>query len=411
MESRKKITFISYTNFPFGGAMANFSRNFVSGLLLQNYNIEVILPTGNYYGNKIDCDNKHEGVIDGVPYKHLCFVNHPTNYLGKIFDNICGLVLPIIYLIRKAYRKNLDIIIICDSALLKTLIFVIAKNVLRKKLVIILPEFYERPKSKFISLSIINWYSYFLGIRFVVKFADGYIVLSHYMKKFLREKLNSKKDILILPNLIDPKKFERQNVKPFFENKVTIGYTGTPTVKDGIVDLIKSFSILHKKYMNTHLLIVGDLTNGKTIIPALKEYASNMGVLDNVSFTGLVSHNRIPDLLHSCQILALTRPNGIFAEAGFPTKLSEYFACKKPVVVTSVGDIPRYFINEVHVIMAEPEHIESIVNAFETLLKNKDIAERISLNGYNWMNQNTNYFNISPNISLFFKKIASSSTV
>ena len=128
-------------------------------------------------------------------------------------------------------------------------------------------------------------------------------------------------------------------------------------------------------------------------------------MLENISFTGLVSHNRIPDLLNSCQILALTRPNGIFAEAGFPTKLSEYFACKKPVVITSVGDIPRYFSNEENVILVIPENIESIVAGFEILLKNKDLAERISQNGYNWMDQNTNYLNISPDISLFLDRL------
>jgi len=385
--------------------MANFERYFVSGLALQNNKIEVILPTGNYYGNNIDCDKNREGNINGVPYKHLCFINHPRNYIGKIFDNICGLILPVFSLIKKSIKKDLDIIIICDSHFLKTLIFVITKNVLRKKLVIILPEFYEKPKNRHVSLSVINWYSFYFGIRFVVKYADGFIVLTHYMKRYIREKLNSKKDVLIIPNLTDPKKFERRNVKPFIENKITIGYTGTPTQKDGILDLIKSFSILNKKYRNTHLLIIGDLTNGKTLIPALKEYASSQRVLENISFTGLVSHNRIPDLLNSCQILALTRPNGIFAEAGFPTKLSEYFACKKPVVITSVGDIPRYFSNEENVILVIPENIESIVAGFEILLKNKDLAERISQNGYNWMDQNTNYLNISPDISLFLDRL------
>jgi glycosyltransferase involved in cell wall biosynthesis len=403
--SGRKIIYISYINFPFGGAMANFSRYFVSGLAMQNNKIEVILPTGNYYGNYIDCDKNKGGKINGVPYKHLCFINHPKNYFGKLADNICGLILPFFYLVIKTIKKDLDLIIICDSDFFKTLIFVIAKKVLRKKLIIILPEFYDKPKNGFFSLSLIKWYSFYYGMKFVVKNADGYIVLSHFMKRYIREKLNSRKSILLIPNLTDPKKFERQNVKPFLENKITIGYTGTPTNKDGILDMIKGFSILNRKFNNTHLLVIGDLTNGKTIIPALKEYASDLGVLENISFTGLVSHNRIPDLLNSCQILTLIRPNGIFAEAGFPTKLSEYFACKKPVVITRVGDILRYFKNEEHVILVEPENIESIVTGFESLLMNRDLAEKISLNGYNWMDQNTNYFNISPKISLFLEKV------
>ena len=405
MNLQKKITLISYTNFPFGGAMANFSRYFVSGLLLQNNKVEVILPTGNYYGNNIDCNKNRKGNINGVPYKHLCFVKHPKNFIGKLIANTFALVLPFFYLIKKTIKKEIDIIIICDSDFLKTLIFLVAKKILRKKLVIIIPEFYEKPINRFISLALINWYSFYYGMKYFVRYADGFIVLSHFMERYFKDELKIKKDILVIPNLIDPQKFEKSHIKPFLDNKVTIGYTGTPTRKDGILDLIKSFSILNKKYENTHLLVIGDLTNGKTIVPELKEYAKNLGVSESISFIGLVSHERIPDLLHSCQILALTRPNGIFAEAGFPTKLSEYFACNKPVVITSVGDIPMYFRNEEQVILVEPENIESIVAGFEKLLKSKDLIERISLNGYNWMYQNTNYLKISPKISLYLERL------
>ena len=93
-----------------------------------------------------------------------------------------------------------------------------------------------------------------------------------------------------------------------------------------------------------------------------------MKVENSITFTGLVPFSDVPRLLNSCQILALTRPSGIFAEAGFPTKLGEYFACKKPVLITEVGDMPTYFKNENHVILVEPDNINSIVNKFLTNL-------------------------------------------
>ncbi len=402
----RKTIFISYSNFPFGGAMANFSRNLVSGLAIYNHNIEVVLPTGNSYGNGIDFNLSRRGIINGVHYRHLGYINHPKSYIGKIIDNISGLILPLILLIKKALKNDLDNIIICDPDFVKTLLYVITKSVFQKKLIIILPEFYEKPKTRFISLSLIKWYSFYYGLKYLVKYADGYIVLTNYMKVYLTDKLKIIKGILIVPNLIDPKKFESHNVTPYIINKITIGYTGTPTKKDGVLDLIKSFSILCRTHKNIHLLIIGDLTNNKSLIPSLKEFALNEGVLENISFTGLVSHTRIPDLLNSCQILALTRPNGIFAEAGFPTKLSEYFACKKPVLLTSTGDIPKHFKNEEHAIIVEPENINSMVSGFELLLNNKELADRISENGYNWMEQNTNYIKVAPLISRFLNNLA-----
>jgi glycosyltransferase involved in cell wall biosynthesis len=122
---------------------------------------------------------------------------------------------------------------------------------------------------------------------------------------------------------------------------------------------------------------------------------------DCITFTGLQSHIKVPQLLLSCQILALTRPNGIFAEAGFPTKLGEYLSCKKPVLITKVGDIPKYFTNEEHVILVEPENIQSIVYGFEKIITDKKLSEILCLRGYAWMDENLNYVNQSKRISEF----------
>jgi glycosyltransferase involved in cell wall biosynthesis len=228
-------------------------------------------------------------------------------------------------------------------------------------------------------------------MKYLIRYADGFIVLSHYLKDFVTKQVRSRKPILIMPNLIDPERFERKSIKPFKEGKITIGYVGTPTRKDGVMDLMKSFSKLNKKYPATHLLIVGDITNGKTVIPKLKEYAEELDVSDNTSFTGLVSHEKIPDLLNSCQILALTRPRGIFAEAGFPTKLGEYFACKKPAVITDIGDMPMYFTNEKHVMLVEAENIDSIFWGFEKLIMEQNLREVLAKNSYDWMLENLSF--------------------
>ena len=152
------------------------------------------------------------------------------------------------------------------------------------------------------------------------------------------------------------------------------------------------------------------ICNGDSIIPKLKDYAIELGVLDNITFTGLVSYSLIPELLHSCQILALTRPNGIFAEAGFPTKLGEYFACKKPVVITKVGDMLKYFKNEEHVILVEPENTVSIAKGLEKLISDHKLSEKLSNNAYAWMNKNLNNKNVAINIDHFLNGLLNTST-
>ena len=397
----KNIVLIT-SSFPYGGASANLLRYFSFCLKDAGNNVEVILPLGSYYGNKIDQQSIRCGVVNGVKYRRLSFIYHPKNYLGKIIEYLAGLVMTFIYLFYRSVNMKLDIIIVYKTMMSSLIIYIICAKLLRKELILIIPEFYEKPKSNLMSIKTLQWYNFYFGIKYFARYAKKFIVLSTFLKKYLEKKFISSNRIFIMPNLTDPTRFNNQDINPFKKGYITIGYVGTPTKKDGILDLIKSFSILIKKYPKIKLLVIGDVTNGNTVIPELREYASKQGIKDSeITFTGLVSHTQIPNLLLSCQILALTRPSGIFAEAGFPTKLGEYFACKKPVVITKVGDMKYYLQDKKDVVFANPGDTDSIYEAFEYLITNPERAYLIGINGFNWMNDFLNYKNQFEKINKF----------
>lgn len=399
----KKIIVVTYENFPYGGAPANLLRYITLALAAEGFPVEVILPTGNVYGNNIETKSQRKGHIEEVSYKHIGFIRHPHNYIGKILNLFISFFYTPIYLVWSNFKNKHDTIISYNIHVLRVFMLILFKLIFKKKLVVILSEFYEKPNSGFLSLY--HWYNFYFGIKYLTRYVDAFIPASHYLKNYLEKDLKLKKPIFVLPNLIDPSIFQTDKIEPFISGKVTIGYAGTPSRKDGVTDLIKSFSILNKKYQNTHLLIIGDVINGNSIITKLKELAVQLDISENITFTGLVPFNKIPELLNSCQILALTRPNGVFAEAGFPTKLGEYFACRKPVLITRVGDIPKYLKNEEQVILVNPEDVDDIVNGFMKILNNDKLAEKLSVNSFQWMNENLNYKNISSKLSQFLYKV------
>lgn len=400
-----RIKIISYENFPFGGAPANFLRYFSLALSTELNDIEVILPTGNMYGKKIEEKENRKGLINDVKYQHLCFTKHPNNLFGKIANIICGLILPLLFLVKSHFQSPYKTIIIYNTQITRIFHLIIFKFFFNKKLIIIFPEFYEKPKTGIISLY--HWYDFSLGLKYFSKYADGFIPLSNFMKTFLTIELKITKPIVVIPNFMDPTIFMNRTNKPFIENKITIGYAGTPSKKDGVMDLIDSFKILNKKYLNTHLLIIGDnINSNNSLLPKLKKKVSELGIESNVTFTGLVPFEKIPDLYNSCQILALTRPNGVFAEAGFPTKLGEYFACKKPVLATNVGDITTYFKNKEHLMIVEAGNIQSIVNGFEELINDNELSTKVAINAYNWMDKRLNYKRLSSKLVKFVNEVS-----
>jgi len=394
------VKIVTYDNFPFGGAPANYLRYFA--LSIQNdCNVEVIMPTGNY-GNAHNINKSRQGWIEKVKYRHLGYITHPKCVFGKFVDNFLGLILPLFFFIKKKNYRNLDAIIIYNIRITYIFLFWIIKHIIKRQLVIILPEIYERPNNKF-SFEYINWIFFYIGLQSVPNYADKFIVLTDYVKSFLIRKNVKSDNVLILPNLTDPKVFKLDKVDEFKENTITIGYCGTPTRKDGILDLIDSFTLFQDSYPNSHLLIIGDMPGSISVLPKLKQRVKINGIENKVTFTGIVPFSDIPNLLNSCQILALTRPSGEFAEAGFPTKLGEYFACKKPVLVTAVGDVKKYFVNEVHAIIVEPNNILAVYEGFVKIVENPNIVKKIVDEGYKWVCANIDYQNLNSKILLFLK--------
>ena len=170
--------------------------------------------------------------------------------------------------------------------------------------------------------------------------------------------------ILLLPNLVNLANFDSRGIYASRNRSIRIGYCGTPTRKDGINDLLLAFQIVLKKNPDSELFVIGDTVGNNSLLPKLKEISKRLAIFDRVTFTGLVEWERIPSLLNSCDILVMARPSGRFAEAGFPTKLGEYMACKKPVVVTKVGDIPLYLRDKESAMLVEPNNPESIASGY-----------------------------------------------
>lgn len=398
----KNIKIITYQNFPYGGAPANFVRYFSLALEKVGNNVEVIVPTGLSYRNERKSKISRSGRINSIKYNFIGFINNPDSFFFKVLSSLIAFFYTPLYLLCSFIKLKYEILICYNVHFSRTFFLYSVSKILKVKFILIIPEFYEKPKNK---IQLIKWFDFYIGLKFLTKYADAHIPLSHYMRDYLENKLKIRKPIYILPNIMNPDDFSIQTKKPFIEGKHTIGYCGTPTRKDGVLDLIKCFSILHYKYPNTHLLIIGDQINNYSLIPSLIEYTKDLKIEENITFTGLVSFEKIPMLLNSCQILTLTRPSGIFAQAGFPTKLGEYFACKIPVLVTKVGDIPYYFENKKHVVLAEPENIDSMLEGFEILLSNHFDSHSMVEEAFNWMQENLNYKNISIKLSEFVTNI------
>ncbi len=216
----------------------------------------------------------------------------------------------------------------------------------------------------------------------LAKRATGMLVISKALVKYFKEQ--GIDNITVVNMFVDSSRFE--NVKTDTEEKY-IAYCGTISpFKDGVDCLIKAFALFISKHPDYKLKLIGRFESAdaeKTMMGLVE----SLNMANNVEFTGMVRPTDMPQLLCGAQMLALARPDNEQARYGFPTKIGEYLATGKPVVVTRVGEIGDFLKDGVNCRMSEPNNPESfadcmswVVEHYEGALKIGEAGRQLTMN-------------------------------
>lgn len=231
-----------------------------------------------------------------------------------------------------------------------------------------IPNYGIKPTFKQRVLECINMYAnrHFSGVSVISKGLKEY-----YTKKGI-------KNLEVINMFVDASRFDNLTVAP---TEKYIAYCGTVSVrKDGVDTLIKAFYIFKQTHPDYMLYLMGqfDVLGSEDI---LKELITRLNLNESVIFKGCISADVLPTILSGARMLALARPNTVQAQYGFPTKLGEYLATGKPVVVTKVGEIPLYLRDGENAFLAEPDNAESFAEKLLEVESDYDHALKIGEKG------------------------------
>ena len=206
---------------------------------------------------------------------------------------------------------------------------------------------------------------------------DGLFVISTELQKFFYH--IGVKNVFIINMIVDSTRFK--GLKKAENRSRYIAYCGTASNnKDGVDDLIRAFSIVHKSYSQYRLVIMGKAPNQNDECGNLK-LVQDLGIERYVEFTGIIPAKEMPQRLIDADIVALARPDSLQAKSGFPTKLGEYLLSGNPVVVTKVGDIPLFLTDGVNALLSEPGNYVEFANKLIWAIENPNQANTIGKRG------------------------------
>ncbi len=209
---------------------------------------------------------------------------------------------------------------------------------------------------------------------------DGCLAISTHLRDYCAAHLRPGAGVLLVPILVDVGEFETDVADEVGDRAAYCGFLSHPQSRA----VVEAFAAVADEFPSLRLRMMGGSMR-PTAEDELRELARALGVGERVDFAGAVSRDDLVASLRTSRVLLLPRPKGAAAEAAaeaaLPTKVGEYLAAGRPVVVSAAGDIPLYLDDGVDAYLAPSGDLGAFVERLRHALRHADEATAVGARG------------------------------
>ena len=251
-----------------------------------------------------------------------------------------------------------------------------------------------------------KWYLKGLYSR-IYKKAVYLICVSQFTKEEVLKKINSLKNIIVINNGVDYKKFQMYNLFKHLSDNKNIISVGALMPRKGYHVSILAVVEVKKKYSNLKYYIIGNQKN-KEYFDQLKNLIKKNNLEENVIFLENVSEKDLIKFYYQSDLFLLTP---IYIEGskfeGFGLVYLEANACGKPAIGTYDCGAEDAIVDRFNGLLVPQNNIEKTSQAILRILDNSILAEELGQNALkqaqkmNWSNIIKQYIKIYED---FYKK-------
>ncbi len=372
-----------YLKFPNGLAQTARMTAFARGLVKAGKRV-LMLSLGTSEVPSLGIYNRQaKGRVDGIEFEYTSGTTvRPNSFLKRRWLDLKGAVVAAQRLLHLSRQEGIEAIILSEENLMLAFWFWAISKLCRT---VYLLEKSEHPLVSYplVGAERSRWrrgYSFFY-MHMTYKLFDGVVVISEFLRKYMAPRIRRHAKILKIPILVDIEPFASAGLAGSLDGRY-VAYCGTLNEpKDGVLTLIQAFALISPEFPDIKLCLIGDSGYKKSNLPEFREYTQALGVDDKVVFTGTVAREALPPYLNNATILALARPSSKQASAGFPTKLGEYLATGRPVVVTRTGEIELFLQDNVSVYFASPDDVTAFADRLRYTILHLTEADQVGQKG------------------------------
>lgn len=224
------------------------------------------------------------------------------------------------------------------------------------------------------------------------------IIISKHLDDFVKKHAPNV-PTLTIPILVDNETFKPSEEKRnqfrkdnnIAANEIVIAYVGGMWEIEGVHFLLEAFRDIKLKTDKKIRLVIAGSLEKKVSCTDVLGLIEQFNLQNYVITTGWVGTEVVTQILNAADILTVPQGQDEFNKAGLPTKLAEYSAIGKAIVVSQIGDVDVYFTDGVNALLTEPSNVSSLSNALLTLIENDILRAELSENARKLSFEKFNY--------------------
>ncbi|ROS05052.1 glycosyltransferase involved in cell wall biosynthesis [Sinobacterium caligoides] len=227
----------------------------------------------------------------------------------------------------------------------------------------------------------------------IIPYSKHLFVQSEGMKDLLCNEVNKDKFTAV------PMGFDRmrvENVIPTQHDVTKIAYLGVISRLRKVEFIVHAFSAAVNYGIEAKLCLVGgEEVSGD--FEYIESIIAELGLSDKVEMTGALDQKEAWSVVAGCDLCVAAVPEIPLYECSSPTKVVEYMALGKPVVVNNIPD-QRLLIEESGAGVCVNYNHEDFANAMVCMLANKEELREMGERGRNYIMKSRTYEHIAAQV-------------
>lgn len=161
--------------------------------------------------------------------------------------------------------------------------------------------------------------------------------------------------------------------------------------KDGILGMITAIGeAVAKATMPFKFICTGNIDNSPHV-EDIRQLIDYYHLKDKIIFTGYLSEEELRDYLSKASLVIINKYKTQQNQYCFSTKLGEYLAAEKPLIITSVGEAMNWLTDKKNAYIIEPENTTALTEAILYMLQNRKEAKMLGSAGKKMCQESFDY--------------------